>query len=412
MKKIIVLLICLLFLVGCNANKENNTQEVFNFIDNIEQVASIKTWTIYGRYFNIEGEINTSLDNFFLVLKNNDLEVEYPLIIKKDKDKTYFKSNNLINEGINLDKISKGNYFVLLKDKDNYWTLKNETKYEKLEYWTVTHDNKNNKIDISFQKILEQDYLSLNVKEETLPKDIYDIVIDPGHGGVDIGAHSGDYYESKITLSYGKILKEKLESIGYKVKLTREKDESIANYGKNGRVGIPYQTKAKLLLSIHLNSANLKVGSGGVEIYVPYNSDIEFAKNIAKNIVDKTSSGYSKNVSSKIDNGVYLRTLTKSDIESLKEDALKNGYTPYERANNKSTYYYIIRETGGIITNAYIDSRNPKKEGNPYYNSNHGCESYLVELGYMNSSSNLNIILNEKEKYIEAITESIKNYLG
>lgn len=411
MKKIIIL-ICLLFVAGCNLNKEKDSQEVFNFIDNIEQVASIKTWTIYGKYFNIEGEIDTFLDNLVLILKNNDTEVEYPLIIKKEKDKTIFKTNNLINEGINLDKISKGNYLVLLKDKDNYWTLKNETNYENLEYWTVTHDSKNNKIDMSFKKILEQDYLTLNVEEKTLPQDIYDIVIDPGHGGVDIGAHNGNYYESKITLSYGKLLKEKLESVGYKVKLTREIDESISNYGKNGRVSIPYQTRAKLLLSIHLNSANLNVGSGGVEIYVPYNSNIEFAKNLAKNIVDKTSSGYSKNVSNRIENGVYLRTLTKSDLESMKEDAQDDGYTPYEKANTKSTYYYIIRETGGIVTGAYIDMRNPKKEGNPYFNSNYGCESYLVELGYMNSSSNLNILLNEKDKYVEAIIKSINDYLN
>ena len=71
----------------------------------------------------------------------------------------------------------------------------------------------------------------------------------------------------------------------------------------------------------------------------------------------------------------------------------------------------MLREPGGVVTGAYIDGRNPKKPGNPYYNSNHGCESYLVELGYLSSSTNLNILLSEKEKYVEAIVEAIKEEL-
>ena len=410
MKKIIFL-ISLLFLAGCSINKQAENLEVFNFIDNIEQEVLIKSWTIYGRYFNVQGNITKESDNLVLVLKNNDLEVEYPLIIKKNDDKTEFKTNDLINEGINLDNIKEGNYLVLLKDEDAYYNLKNDTTYDELEYWTVTKNNENNKVSLQFISIMEKKMLLLNVTSEKLPDDIYDIVIDPGHGGVDVGAISGKYHESEINLDYGLSLKQELEKIGLKVKLTRETDQSIKNYGEDGRVSIPYKTKAKLLLSLHLNSATKNVGSGGIEVYIPYNSDITFAKNLAKNIVDNTSSNYSKNVSNKVENGVYLRTLNKNDLETIKSDALKDGYIPYEKANTNSTYYYIIRETGGTITEAYIDSRNPKKEGNPYYNSSVGCESYLVELGYMNSSSNLNIILSEKEKYVQAIVKSIKEYL-
>ena len=164
-------------------------------------------------------------------------------------------------------------------------------------------------------------------------------------------------------------------------------------------------------MSIHQNSATLNVGSGGVEVYVPNHANLVFAKKLASNIVKNTSTKFSSNVSNKVDKGVYLRTLTKSDLQTMEDDAKKDGYKPYERANTDSTYYYMIRETGGIITGAYVDGRKPKKEGNPYYNSNHGCESYLVELGYVSSNVNLNILLTEKEKYIEAIEKMVKEYL-
>ena len=72
----------------------------------------------------------------------------------------------------------------------------------------------------------------------------------------------------------------------------------------------------------------------------------------------------------------------------------------------------MIREVGGIITNSYIDLRNPNKPGNIYYNSNHGTEAYLLELGYLNSSSNLKILLNEKDEFVKAISLSVKEYLN
>ena len=391
MKKIIVLLI-LLLLTGCkwfDTSIKKKEIEVFDYKENIQGIGLINSYTIYGRFFNIEGELEGEYSSLNLVLKDKEIEIEYPLIMETKNNKTIFKTNNLINEGINLENILNRNYLIYLKENDNYYTLKNT---------------------IDFNHLNNQNYMSLKSEKIKLPKDIYDIVIDPGHGGKDVGASSNGYFESKINLDYSLLLKEELEKLGLKVKLTRTKDESISNYGKNGRVSIPYITKAKLMLSIHMNSAK-GIKNGGVEIYVPNHANNKFAKSIADNIVNNTSSNYSPNKSDKKENGVYLRTLTKNDIKEIENDAKKDGYKPYEKATTDSTYYYIIRETGGIITGAYIDNRNPKKEGNPYYNSNHGCESYLLELGYINSSSNLNILLKEKEKYVEAIVKSVKEYL-
>lgn len=411
MKKILLILLIIIFITGCTKSFAKNDIEVFNFTNDIKDSILINSYTIYGRFFNISGTIKNT-NNLKLILKNNNNELEYELFTEAKENEFIFKTNKLINEGINLENIKEGTYIVLLKDDEKYYNLKDNTSYKKdyrdLEYYTVTKNNKNYKVKIGFNKIFEQDYLVLKIEETKLPNEIYDIVIDPGHGGKDSGAINKNYTESKINLEYGLLLKEKLENIGLKVKLSRESDISIPNYGENGRVSIPYKSKAKLLLSIHLNSATLNVGNGGIEVYVPNNSNITFAKRVVDNIVNSTSTIYSKNSSDRLEKGVYLRKLSTNDLKNMENDAKKDGYILYEKANTSSTYYYMIRETGGIITGAYIDSRNPKKEGNPYYMSNHGCESYLIELGYLSSNTNLDILLNEKEKYVAAIIESIK----
>lgn len=417
MKKIILLMI-ILIITGCKSFDVTmeNKDKFEEIVDSLSGNAFIDTYTIYGRYFNLSGEIPLEVDNLVLVLKNEEFETEYNLITSVKDNKTIFKTNELINEGINLETIKEGEYVFLLKtinsDKTSYYTLKNKTEYSNLEYYTITKDSKNLKINIEFDKYQDKEFLYLNAKEEKLPDNIYDIVIDAGHGGIDVGAHKNGYFESKINLDYAKKLESELIKLGLKVKMTRTSDTSIPNYGEEGRVSIPYLTKAKLMLSIHMNSAVNNVGNGGVEIYVANNSDTTFASNLAKNIVGFTSTNYSKNTFCKIDSGVYLRTLSKSDIKEIEEEAKEKGFTPYEKATTRSTYYYIIRETGGIVTGAYVDSRNKEKEYNHYYNSNHGCESYLLELGYMNSNTNLDILLKEKDSYIKGIVLSIKEYLN
>ena len=418
-QKTLILIIVLILIVTTFFLKKsfsaNDIEKKHSFLDNIEKKANITSFTIYGRFFNLEGYVAEKNSDLTLVLKNSDIEKEYKLYLETIANKTIFKTNTLINEGINLEELNLGNYLLLLKSKkDNkvvYYNLLNDSKYKDLEYYTITKNNKNNKINILFANNLSKN-LFLTCKEVNLPDTYYDVVIDPGHGGIDIGASKNGYFESKINLDYALKIKESLENLGLKVKLTREKDISIANYGKNSRTGIPYETKAKLMLSIHQNSSVKNVNEGGLEVYIPNHTNKKFASLIVDNIKKYTTSPISKNKSFKIAEGIYLKTLDKTDLEAIKNDALKNNYKPYEKATTDSTYYYMIREVGGIITNSYVDLRNPNKPGNIYYDNNHGTEAYLLELGYLNSSSNLKILLNEKNEFVKAISLSVKEYLN
>ena len=71
----------------------------------------------------------------------------------------------------------------------------------------------------------------------------------------------------------------------------------------------------------------------------------------------------------------------------------------------------MIRETGGIVTGAYVDNRNEEILANPYVLSNTGCESYILELGYITNSNDLDIIVNKQDKFVEGIVKTFSNYL-
>lgn len=58
------------------------------------------------------------------------------------------------------------------------------------------------------------------------------IIIDPGHGGVDLGFDDGVHYEKDFNLEIGKYIYDRLNSLGFPVYLTRSEDETISNYDR------------------------------------------------------------------------------------------------------------------------------------------------------------------------------------
>ena len=379
-------------------------EDILTSID--QKKVEVDSFTIYGKYLNLKGNIPLDEGTYTLVLKNNEQEETISTNVEGNR----FSTSNYINDGINLEQLKVGNYILLLHDTTNnlYYNLINKTEYHDNEYYTMTRNGKNNLITFEEKTFNEISYWTINIEEAKLPDNIYDIVIDPGHGGVDTGASNGSYHESKFTLDYAKSLKDALEEKGLKVKLTRESDAQIDHYGAGSRTGIPYEVKGKLMLSIHLNSSASKI-QRGVEIYKAYADNNDFAKIIADNIVQETGTVYSNNPVSKVLNGVYMRAYSKEDIASLARDAKRDGYEPYVLGNDE-TYYYFIRETGGTMTKAFSDGRNPKYKANIYRNYNQGIEAYLCELGYISQSDDLKLIRNNKESFIKALTDSVLKY--
>ena len=340
-----------------------------------------------------------------LVFKNLDLELSYDINYADNK----FFVSSYINDGIYLDDIPIGDYYVFIKVIYNngvkYYSLMNQTTYDNVSYYTVTHNNKNNLIKFNFDK--SQKFLMVNVSSLNVLDNYYDVVIDPGHGGEDPGASFSNYSEAILNLEIALKLKKKFDSIGLRSILTRVDDTYPSAYGNNSRTSLPYDVNAKFFISIHLNSSDVKMTYGGVEVYAPNNCKLDFASSLASNIVSSANTSYSRNEAFRVSRGVYVRTFTNDDVKSSVSEARLKGYKPYP-INTDTNYYFMIRETGGIATGAYIDGRNKDVGKNNYYLSNIGAESYLIELGYINYWPDLNKLVDDQDDYVNGIVKAFE----
>ncbi len=94
------------------------------------------------------------------------------------------------------------------------------------------------------------------------PKD-HLIVLDPGHGGYDLGTNSKQCNEKNIALATAILTKKHLSDMGYKVLLTRSRDVFIP---LKQRAEIANKTKSHLFVSLHFNSAP-SPDAAGIEVY-------------------------------------------------------------------------------------------------------------------------------------------------
>ena len=93
------------------------------------------------------------------------------------------------------------------------------------------------------------------------------IVIDPGHGGSNVGTHSvlDGRFEKEFTLDWAKRLAPLLEQEGWQVFLTRTSDITVSNLD---RVVFAEAHHADLFISLHFNSTSDRDKKpGGLETY-------------------------------------------------------------------------------------------------------------------------------------------------
>ena len=92
------------------------------------------------------------------------------------------------------------------------------------------------------------------------------IVIDPGHGGANVGTHSvlDGRFEKEFTLDWAKRLAPLLETNGWKVFLTRTSDVTVSNLA---RVIFAEAHRADLFISLHFNSGAPDKKPSGLQTY-------------------------------------------------------------------------------------------------------------------------------------------------
>lgn len=98
---------------------------------------------------------------------------------------------------------------------------------------------------------------------EQLGLTVKTIMIDPGHGGKDVGAAANGLYEKDIVLRAAKIIGAKLEARGFRVLYTRTTDVFIPLEERTAMANV---RKADLFLSIHCNAVE-DPAANGLEVY-------------------------------------------------------------------------------------------------------------------------------------------------
>src|SRR5215831_7632234 len=92
------------------------------------------------------------------------------------------------------------------------------------------------------------------------------LVLDPGHGGVNVGTHSltDGRFEKEFTLDWALRIKSLLATNGWTVFLTRTDDTDVA---LSNRVAFAEAHRADVFISLHFNSAAPDKKQNGLETY-------------------------------------------------------------------------------------------------------------------------------------------------
>jgi N-acetylmuramoyl-L-alanine amidase len=118
------------------------------------------------------------------------------------------------------------------------------------------------------------------------------IVIDPGHGGSDVGSYRGDAVEKTLSLDMSKRLRDILVSRGWQVIMTRETDKDV--FGPNDSAAEELQARddiannngARLFVSIHVN-AFINSGPHGATVYYYKPNDFALAQAVERRIASE-----------------------------------------------------------------------------------------------------------------------------
>jgi len=106
------------------------------------------------------------------------------------------------------------------------------------------------------------------------------VVLDPGHGGAEVGALGpGGTLEKDVTLSIARKLRAALtNSLGLQVFLTRDRDQEV---GLDERTAIANNYKADLFVSIHANASRSQTTRGSEVYFLSYQATDDESRRVA-----------------------------------------------------------------------------------------------------------------------------------
>jgi N-acetylmuramoyl-L-alanine amidase len=224
------------------------------------------------------------------------------------------------------------------------------------------------------------DIVTAALKDHTTARNVQEsrpvIVIDPGHGGVDVGARtSRGQNEKDIVFAFARHLRHVLGSTGrYKVLMTREKDVFVS---LDQRVIFARSNKADLLISIHADSIASEEQVRGLTVYTraARASDADSAELALRENMADMKAGLSD-------------TQSQDDVSDILQDLMVRE----TRGLSRSFSGKLVSQ----LKPAVKLNVNPEREAAFKVLKAPDIPSVLVELGYLSSRKDSALLTSEE----------------
>jgi N-acetylmuramoyl-L-alanine amidase len=229
-----------------------------------------------------------------------------------------------------------------------------------------------------------------------LKQEFNTLVIDPGHGGYDVGTKHGKLEEKDISLFYAISLRDSLKKVmpDLNVILTRETNDFVS---LNDRSKIANQKNADLFLSLHVNHApNEKIFGAETYILNPNATDDDAKK------------------TAMLENDTFLKSLKEKETKASKGTVLKIlAEMEQTKYIQKSAYAAAFVQQELSALNATLGLKNRGvKQAMFYVLSQVAMPSVLVEMGFLSNPGDRSRLMDLKfrDEFTQKLIKALIRY--
>lgn len=218
----------------------------------------------------------------------------------------------------------------------------------------------------------------------------YTVLIDPGHGGKDLGASSRlkkiKVHEKDLVLEISKMIAKELNKKGINAYLTRSMDRKVS---LSQRAQLAQKVQADIFISVHANASQIRYSSGFETYYLDNHQD-----GAVKKIEEVENQGLFKQ------EDMVQQILTDLVVERTVTSSKKLAYSVHTNLRNsvKKPYKLVDR---GIKAGLFYVLALAKRP------------SILLEVGFLSNAKELKKIQSKKfqKKYAQAVAKGVASYL-